>query len=545
MTMGTLNFRALPLAAFILGLSGCPDDGGSRPSGNTLGETDSAVTGGETFGTDGESESESDGASDICLAHNCESDLECGGCLDGKTTCYAPEKRCVACNPDTGSGCDAGETCTEFGDCVPEGLTCDVDGEGEPTITCNDDPDCAACDPDHQVCSAGACVQCRGDAEDACQSTEICVGTECVAKCPSDCSSNDDCSECTTTNTAATPLAACHNHQCSECSNTSSVPIACPNGELCTDQGVCVPQCGIPGQSPGACEQDSDCEGCEGDNTTCITPINDDRGECGPTASGCSDLGNGVVVLPEPFSQVTNACSDDPDCEGIGIQYNVGELLRDLTGFDEIDDAIVEYPMARCAELTVGTSGASISCGICVPCEVDNDCLDLDIDDVAGDAFGPLGAVATALLLDQLFGPSEHLIHMFCQPIAAGYGACVPCPNLLSDCSIGGGGGSGMCEHEVEEVGSPLDPMCGACAESVCAVDGYCCEVEWDETCVNEVDLYCGSGDCHDECEVGPALNATCGECAADVCDEDPFCCETEWDELCVEEAEVQAACSC
>ncbi len=549
MTIGPLNFRALPLVALLLGIAGCPDDGGSRPGGNTLGATDSAatVTEGETFDTEGGSESdtegESDSASDICLAQNCETDLECGGCSDGKTTCYVPDRRCVACNPDTGSGCEDGETCTAFGDCVPEGLTCDVDGEGEPTITCNDDPDCAACDPDHQICSAGSCVQCRGDAMDACQSTEICIGNECVAKCPSECSSNDECGECTTTGEDATPLNACHNHQCAECSNTSSIPIACPDGLLCTDQGVCVPQCGIPGQSPGSCEVDEDCSGCEGDNTTCIVPINDDRGECGPTASGCSDLGDGVVVLPEPFSQVTNACSNDGDCDGIGIMYNVGELLRDLTGFNEIDDAIVEYPMARCAEITVGTDDVNISCGICVPCEEDNDCQDLDIDDVAGDAFGPLGAVATALLLDQLFGPTEHVIHMFCQPVAAGYGACVPCPNLLSDCSLGGGGGSGMCEHEVDEEGSPLDPMCGACAEAVCAVDSYCCETEWDDVCVGEVDLYCV--DCHDECVVGEALNDSCGDCATDVCAEDPFCCETEWDDLCVEEAEVQGSCSC
>ncbi len=538
MSTGSTYLRALPTVALAFGLFGCPDDDSARPGGNTIGETDGTVTDsvGDTGTTNGDATaSESDTASDICLSQNCESDLECGGCDEGRNTCYAPDKRCVACNPDTGAGCEDGDVCTEFGTCVPEGQTCDVDGDGEPTVECNNDPDCAACDLDHQVCSAGACVQCRGDALDACQSTEICVGNECVAKCPQECSSNDDCGECTTTDEDQSPLAACHNHQCAQCSNTSSVPIACPNGELCTDQGVCVPQCGIPGQSPGTCESDDDCAGCEGDNTNCIIPINDDRGECGPNASGCSDLGEGVVVLPEPFSQVTNACSDDPDCEGIGVQYNVGELLRELTGFDEIDDAIVEYPMSRCAEISVGTGGGAISCGICVPCEEDNDCLDLDIDDVAGDAFGPLGVIATALLLDQLFGPSEHVIHMFCQPIAAGYGACVPCPNLLSDCSVGGGGGSGMCEHGVDEAGSPLDPMCGACAEAVCAIDSYCCETEWDDTCVSEVDEYCTTGSCHDQCEEGPALNSSCNDCVSDVCDEDAYCCETQWDSICVD----------
>ncbi len=534
MTIGPLNFRALPVVALLLGLTGCPDDAGSRPTGNSLGATDSAATftAGETFDTEGDSESDS--ASDICLAFNCESDLECGGCSGGENSCYLPDRRCVACDPGSGEGCPQGETCTEFGACVPEGLTCDLDGDGEPTITCNNDPDCAACE-NHQVCSAGSCVQCRGDATDACQSTETCVGNTCIAKCPKECETNDECGECTSTGEEQLPLNACHNRQCSECSNTSSVPIACPGGEVCTDQGVCIPQCGIPGQSPGSCENDSDCTGCEGDNTTCVKPINDDRGECGPTASGCSDLGEGVVVLPEPFSQVTNACSDDPDCANVGIQYNVGQLLRELTGFNEIDDAIIEYPMSRCAELSVGVGGTSISCGICVPCEVDNDCMDLDIDEVAGDAFGPLGAVATALLLDQLFGPSERLIHMFCQPVASGYGACVPCPNLLSDCSIGGGGGSGMCEHAVDEPGSPLDPMCGACAEAVCAVDSFCCETEWDDQCVSSVDVYCTTGACHDQCDEGEALNPSCNTCVADICDEDPYCCDTEWDNICVD----------
>jgi len=37
-----------------------------------------------------------------CILHNCEDDSECAGCTEGRNSCYAPEKRCVACNPDSG-----------------------------------------------------------------------------------------------------------------------------------------------------------------------------------------------------------------------------------------------------------------------------------------------------------------------------------------------------------------------------------------------------------------------------------------------------------
>ena len=518
------------LAGLTLLLTACPEPqstGQAATLGMTGGGTDSV--GDPTEGS-GDPTGDGDG---ICLPHNCESDLECEGCDEDRTTCYLPDKRCVACDPDTGAGCAEGKTCTEFGYCVDEGLTCETDEDGEPTVECNDDPDCAACDPDHQVCSAGSCVQCRGDALDACNGSETCIDNECVPKCPASCTTDADCSEC---GLAGQPANACHNHKCAECSAT----VPCPNGEYCTTQGTCAAICGIPGQSTGTCDNDNDCAGCEGDNDNCITPINGGHGQCGPSASGCSDLGNGVVVLPEPFDQVTNACSDDPDCAGIGVQYNVGKLLRELTGIDEIDDAIVEYPMSRCAELTVGSGDQSISCGICVPCEVDSDCMDIDIDEVAGDAFGPLGAIATALLLDQLFGANEHTIHMFCQPVAAGYGACVPCPNLLNDCSIGGGGGggSGTCDHNVCTAGTPLDPTCSGCAETVCSIDDYCCNTEWDSICVGIVEDHCAGGcegtQCHDQCEEGEALSPSCNQCVADICDEDPWCCENTWDNICV-----------
>ena len=59
-----------------------------------------------------------------------------------------------------------------------------------------------------------------------------------------------------------------------------------------------------------------------------------------PAASGCSDLGPGALALGDPWDQFTNACSNDGDCAGVGVSYDIGKALRDLTGLDAIQDDI-------------------------------------------------------------------------------------------------------------------------------------------------------------------------------------------------------------
>jgi hypothetical protein len=328
----------------------------------------------------------------------------------------------------------------------------------------------------------------------------------------------------------------------------------CPNGEECSPQGTCTAVCGNDGS--GACTSDADCGGCGADNTECHIPLASSTGECGPAAAGCSDLGSSVAVLPEPYDQVTNLCSNDGDCAGVGVTINVGELLRDLTGFDDIGDANIEYPMNSCAAVSIGDT----SCGVCVPCQVDSDCQDIDIDQFALEAFGPLGSIAAALLLDQVFGPNEHEINMYCQQVAGGYGACVPCPGLIYECGVGeggggGGGGGGSCSHDVCEIGGALNASCGSCEADVCALDPYCCNNDWDATCVSEAEQYCGSScgggggggggyqaGCHDECVQGAAMDASCSACVDAICASDPYCCSTDWDDVCV--SHVDTTCS-
>jgi hypothetical protein len=542
---GTLLSLMMLLGGVGLSIGACAED-------TPLGTTSSGPGGGNDDDGEDEDGEDEDGpssgpsGSDVCLLHNCNSDDECGGCAEGRVHCKLDEHRCVACGEQ--GECPEGQSCSSFGQCVPEGLECPTDPAGAPTIACSDSGDCAACDPAHQVCDPATqkCVACTEFDTAECQSTDICRDGVCTQACSGECTSDNDCSDCQ-------GAKACHQHKCSECSDT----YACPAGQYCTDNGTCAPICGSQ-EAPGVCNYDEDCQGCgslvgEQAQFVCNVPINGGSGQCIPIAPGCADIGG--LVLPPPFNQVTNLCSEDANCADVGVTYNVGKALRDLTGFGEpgdfveIADANIEYPMPVCATiLSVPTGGDEpIECGVCVPCREDSDCQDIDIDQLTGQLFPGLAA------LDALFGPNEHKIYMYCETIAAGYGACLPCPGLLNDCGTdggggGGGGGSGTCDHGSDTVGTALDPACDDCAATVCGFDSFCCETEWDQTCVDEAAEACGGGGCHDPCATGPALPPSCGECEATVCDLDPFCCddlEGSWDGQCVAEAGEACGITC
>ena len=509
----------------------------------------------------------------ICLLNNCSADEHCFGCDDGRNTCLEAENRCVACDPNTGEGCPEGEECSPFGICVPEGLTCPTDGDGNPTVVCSANSDCKACSPMHQVCdtATGKCQACTETNTQHCLQSDICVDTDgdgqpetCSPKCPAACDVDNDCSQCGPLDANNVPSTrACFNHRCAECSDT----FPCPAGHECVN-GVCKQPCGQLGADPpGTCMGDEDCVACgDGDDQwTCRTPINSTRGQCVPPINGCSDLG-GLAVLPAPYDQVTNTCSMDSDCANVGVQYDVGKAIQDLVGGTELDlgfasvtissPANVEYPMPICIDDAFELPGGG-TCGICVPCEVDSDCQAINVDQVSADLFKdePLAQIAFALLADLLWGDKDHNLNFFCLEVAGGYGACIPCANPLSPC--GGSDTQGSCDHGPCDTGTALGANCGTCEAAVCAEDSFCCDTAWDSVCVGLADTHCANictnGDpcaAHDECTAGTPLQPNCSQCAQDVCAADPFCCDTSWDPLCVAhatdpmDADFQASCT-
>ena len=84
------------------------------------------------------------------------------------------------------------------------------------------------------------------------------------------------------------------------------------------------------------------------------------------------------------------------------------------------------------------------------------------------------------------------------------------------------------------------NPNCAdaACCNTVCQIDPNCCNVTWDETCVDWASQYCftcgnpRAGSCcyqHD----GPYCDDRA--CCEAVCAFDPFCCSTRWDTVCAD----------
>ncbi|MBI4704238.1 MAG: hypothetical protein HY744_24270 [Deltaproteobacteria bacterium] len=76
------------------------------------------------------------------------------------------------------------------------------------------------------------------------------------------------------------------------------------------------------------------------------------------------------------------------------------------------------------------------------------------------------------------------------------------------------------------------------CVTAVCAKLASCCEADWDKECVEQAKALCQSDcDCaHPVCKAGDALDAACEPCAAAVCASDPYCCDAQWDGTCVQE---------
>lgn len=106
----------------------------------------------------------------------------------------------------------------------------------------------------------------------------------------------------------------------------------------------------------------------------------------------------------------------------------------------------------------------------------------------------------------------------------------------LSACTGSHVGGPGNCCDVSQE------PGCSdaACSDTVCAVDSFCCDVQWDALCAREAATICtacswdpcafAAGDCLEAKDTpGCGDRVTCEM----ICQCDPYCCDVEWDEFC------------
>ena len=89
------------------------------------------------------------------------------------------------------------------------------------------------------------------------------------------------------------------------------------------------------------------------------------------------------------------------------------------------------------------------------------------------------------------------------------------------------------------------------CCETTCAVDPFCCDVDWDGICAAEAEGLCdgsfeacaaGAGSCG---EANDSAGCDDVDCCNRVCMEDPFCCVDTWDGLCEQQANGLCALTC
>ncbi len=115
---------------------------------------------------------------------------------------------------------------------------------------------------------------------------------------------------------------------------------------------------------------------------------------------------------------------------------------------------------------------------------------------------------------------------------------------MLASASASAARGQATCGPDRPPCDEPHDgPGClqPQCCELVCEVDVFCCDVVWDETCVEQAGELCGDvrcpdlGGCFEVHDTGGCLDETCCEL---VRMHDPFCGFGTWDAICVAEAE-------
>ncbi|MFH1532771.1 MAG: hypothetical protein ABIK09_18770 [Pseudomonadota bacterium] len=353
-----------------------------------------------------------------------------------------------------------------------------------------------------------------------------CDWDEDCASCPS------DCGECDT----------CGDDWCDWDEDCASCPQDCGpcggGGDCCTDTGT--PGCDDPTIQGCVCAQDPYCCSTNWDDT-CAAEVED---------FFCGDCGGGP------------SCGDDwcdfgEDCDS--CPADCGECAACGDGWCDMDEDCQSCPedcgacggIGDCCEVQDGPGCGDPSVQACV-CAEDSFCCEFVWDDVCVgevDLFGCGDCAGT--------GPTCG------DGTCDGVEDCIFCPEDCGACP-----GGDCCNTHA---GSGCSD--GAVQSCVCAEDAWCCDVEWDVTCVLEVTSFqcgtcqggtvpvCGDGACKagETCNTCPADCGPCGGtgdcCTAHeatgcdnpmvqgcVCQQDAYCCQVAWDDTCAGEV-VELGC--
>jgi len=482
----------------------------------------------------------------------------CGECPDG-FQCNAwgncvclPDCLNSECGPDGCGGscgqCGPGETC-KFGicqeECVPDcwGKQCGPDGCGKLCGAC---PPGLVCNPDGQCQQIGPV--CGND---------ICQGEENCLTCP------QDCGACTGNCCEAHDSVGCDDIVVTKCV-CSMDPFCCDvNWDgLCADQAInqcdadcgCTPSCvgkecgpdgcggGCGNCAPGSyCNADGECivfcePKCEGKECG----ADGCGGECGecPSGSQCNSQGQCTCVPdcaykecgPDGCGGECGQCAQFQTCTASGKCKYVTPLCGDGNCMGFIGEDCDACP---------DDCGECCGNGSCEPQFAENcQACPQDCDECCGNGFCDVQLDETCSNCPMDCGPC---------PAQCGDGLCEEelgetCVNCATDCGVCPGGcGDGQCSAWDDETCASCPDDCGGCEGEcceangtpgcedakiqgcVCASDPYCCNVQWDGICADEVEglncgtcgggVMCGDGECDADGETCESCPWDCGQC--------------------------------
>lgn len=286
---------------------------------------------------------------------------------------------------------------------------------------------------------------------------------------------------------------------------------------------------------------------CGDDQDLCL-PTSAGTGACGRQCSDDAECGNDYVCSPEPVQSVEGAAArqcipNSGQCGSTGGQCD----NDDAEPNDDLDQAL-EQPLITPGSVTdrVLCEGdedwyavqLSEEARIEVQLEGDNP-PDMDLALTDADGFfisASTGLTSSESLASDCLEPGSYLLRVysvFPDDPAGDYAF-----DLTVDVPAceGPQGGVGDCCIDNNSPGCE-EPAVESC---VCALDDFCCNVQWDDTCAGIAADSCAAcddsgGDTNEDCcteQLTPGC--TDPDIESCVCALDPFCCNVQWDPTCV-----------
>jgi len=209
-------------------------------------------------------------------------------------------------------------------------------------------------------------------------------------------------------------------------------------------------------------------------------------GKCVNTATDSTNCGvcNNVCLAPSTCVAGKCACSTGSLCQGGCVDTQTDANNCGMCG-NSCADAGAGTWSCVAGQCTLGCTGGQTACsGTCYDLtNTDQHCGSCTTDCTSSSQ----SCCSSACVDTQSDKNNCGSCGMKCPTSACSSGKCCSNPPM-------GSCGQSLCT----DTGFPLFPGCDGkgCVNAVCSVDSFCCDVDWDSSCVSEVDTFCKGYSC-------------------------------------------------